>query len=107
EHPFRLVLEEGDIGDNLRAQPTLGRGSRDISIGPAPLIATEGSQMLILGLARANRSSDSGILSLGHDHGLSDVVISVVVLRPEDGNTCGTWVVQTPSPCAMVARRCT
>jgi hypothetical protein len=42
---------------------------------------TEGSQMLILSLAGTNRSGDSGILSLGHDHGLSDVVISVVVLR--------------------------
>jgi hypothetical protein len=37
--------------------------------------------MLILGLAGANRSSDSGILSLGHDHGLSDEGISDVVLR--------------------------
>ena len=61
--------------------PTLGRGPRDISIGPAPLIVTEGSQMLILGLAGADRSGDSGILSLGHDDGLSDGVISDVVLR--------------------------
>ena len=41
--------------------------------------------MLILGLAGANWSGNSGILSLGHDDALSDVVISVVVLR-----TCGT-----------------
>jgi len=33
-----------------------------------------------LGLAGADWSGNSGILSLGHDHGLSDVVISVVVL---------------------------
>ena len=39
--------------------------------------------MLILGLAGADRSSNSGILSLGHDRALSDVVISVVVLRPD------------------------
>jgi hypothetical protein len=35
--------------------------------------------MFILGLAGADRSGNSGILSLGHDDGLSDVVISVVV----------------------------
>jgi hypothetical protein len=42
---------------------------------------TKGSQMLILCLAGADRSANSGILSLGHDDdALSDVVISVVVL---------------------------
>ena len=85
KHPFRLVLEPGDIGDDLRGQATLRRGSGNITIRPAPLIVTEGSQMLILGLAGTDRSGDSGILSLGHDHGLSDVVISVVVLRPDGG----------------------
>ena len=90
EHPFRLVLEPGDVGDDLRGQATLRRGSGNITIRPAPLIVTERSQMLILRLAGTDRSGDSGILSLGHDHGLSDVVISVVVLRPDGRDTCGT-----------------
>ena len=81
KHPFRLVLEPGDIGDYLRGQATLRRCSGNIAIGPAPLIVTEGSQMLILGLAGTDRSGDSGILNLGHDDGLSDGVISDVVLR--------------------------
>jgi hypothetical protein len=90
KHPFRLVLQPGDIRDDIGGQPPLGRGASNIGIGPAPLIATQGSQMLVLSLAGADRSGNSGILSLGHDHGLSDVVISVVVWRPDDEDTCGT-----------------
>ena len=67
EHPLRLALQPGDVGDDLRGQATLRRRAGNIGIGPAPLVATEGGQMLILGLAGADRSSDSGILGLGHD----------------------------------------
>jgi hypothetical protein len=45
---------------------------------------------LILRLTGTDRSGNGGILSLGHDHGLSDVVISVIVLRPDSADTCGT-----------------
>ncbi|GAA2784446.1 hypothetical protein GCM10020219_064960 [Nonomuraea dietziae] len=49
EHPLRLVLERGDVADDLLGQATLGRGARGVRVGPAELVIPEAFQLRAVG----------------------------------------------------------
>src|SRR5207302_10238160 len=86
EHPLRLVLEPGDLAHLRLGQPTRRCGTRLVGVGPAELVTTETFE----------------VWTVGGRHDLS-------VLPGVDADTgvSGMCVVQTPSPCAIVASRCT
>ena len=95
EHPLRLVLQPGDVGHDLGRETTLRRRTGHVGVRPAPLVAAQGGKVLVLGLPGADWPCGRRVLGLSHVEDCLSVVVR------------GTWVVQTPSPWAMVASRWT
>ena len=90
EHPVGLALLGRDVADDGLGQAALGAGAGDVGVGPAEAVAAERVDLLVLGECGALGGG-------GHIWFLPD--------RAGRGCGTGTCVVQTPSPCAMVARR--
>src|SRR5699024_6323292 len=101
QHPLRLVLQRGDVADDGLVEAAFGSGTGDVRVRPTPLVATERVEVLLLG----------GNLRLSAGHGQPSCwVWGAVVWIWWSGSSsrgCGTCVVHTPSPWAIVARRCT
>ena len=97
QHPLRLVLQRGDVADHVLVQAALGRSSGGVGIAPAVLVAAQCRQVLVLGLAETR----GGRGCRGHD------CEPFLLADSADTTGCGTWVVHTPSPWAMVASRWT
>ena len=89
EHPLRLGLLRRDVADDLLGQPALGGGAGDVGVGPAELVAGQLLDLLVLGQGHARVLSERS---------------RVCWMCP---GVPGMWVVQTPSPWAMVASRWT
>src|SRR5690606_26053057 len=49
QHPLRLVLQPGDVADDLLGQATPGRCAGDIGVGPAELVVPEAFQLRAVG----------------------------------------------------------
>ena len=91
EHPLRLALLRGDVADDLLAQAALGGRAGDVGVGPAEVVAADA---LELGVA---------LVDGGHEVTCSFVFGG----RGRAAVVPGMQVVQTPSPWAIVASRCT
>src|SRR5262249_3039829 len=90
EHPLGLVLLGRDVADHVLVQAPARAGTGRVEVGPAVLVIAQNGELLGRGGAR---------LLLGHPCPLSDRGFTET--RP------GMWVVQPPSPLAIVASRCT
>src|ERR1700733_375783 len=85
EHPLGLVLTGGDVADHLFGQPALSGRAGHVGVGPAELVRAQPFELVIRGGRHMLEPS-----------GLVGVVARDVQV---------TWVVQIPSPCAIVASR--
>ena len=100
QHPLRLVLEHRDIAHDVIGEATLGKRTGDVGVGPAELVAAQLVEFLGATVGPAGPLGDSGPLG-GSGHSKLPSVVE------RDSSVCGMWVVQTPSPCAIVASRWT
>ena len=60
EHPLRLALQRRDVGDDLGGQTALRGRAGDVGVRPAPLVAPQRVQVLVLGLAGADEAGRRG-----------------------------------------------
>src|SRR5690606_955412 len=89
-HPLRLVLLRRDVLDDVLVETTLGSSAGLVGVGPAVLVL---AQAFELGVGSLRGESHAGFLP--------------DVLAGAWWEILGMYVVQTPSPWAMVASRCT
>ena len=93
EHPLGLVLLARDVADDLFGQAAAGGRARHVRVSPAELVSVKALKLGVCGCGHTEIASD-----LRCGYGLVRVVRSVGAVM---------CVVQIPSPCAMVASRCT
>ena len=81
EHPLRLVLQGGDVGDHVGGQAASCGGAGGVGVGPAEVVAAERRERLLLGERgcrfRSGRHSDClplGIVVPGRSAGTVVVV---------------------------------
>ena len=101
--------------DDVLVEAAARGGAGGVGVGPAVLVAAELVDLLVLGQRRAGHrcAGHAGVLSRSFVAVLVRASCGVLVpvqgvrggLSPDAGP--GMCVVQTPSPWAMVARRCT
>src|SRR5205085_6623186 len=92
-HPFRLVLLGRDVPHDLLGQAAAGGFAGRVGVGPAELVSIQTLELGVRG--RRHAPVPPGLL------------VVVVVVRMWTSAGAVTCVVQIPSPCAIVARRCT
>ena len=117
-----LVLQAGDVGDDIGGEAPARRGARDVRVGPAEVVPAECRERLLLGergavraLLRSGRHADclpvvpprwAGVV-VRDPTGPREWRIGATVPSGRSGASSGTCVVHAASPRAMVARRCT
>src|SRR5262252_1934667 len=92
EHPLGLVLARRDVAYHLFGQSATGGRAGHVGVGPAELIRAQLFELVIRGGRHVCEPSGLSVVSLR--------------FRSRAGVQV-TWVVQIPSPCAIVASRCT
>src|ERR1700729_1096869 len=101
EHPLRLVLPRRNVPDHLFGQAAACGCSGHVRVGPAELVRAEPFKLLLRG--GCHMTSPLGFFS-----GVYSLVTGTSTARRAAAfPTPVTCVVQMPSPCAIVASRCT
>src|SRR5260364_61955 len=105
EHPLWLMFHSRYATHDILGQSAPGSRGVSVRVVPAIFVATQGSQVFVLTSAGAREAC--GSVNLGHEwsfrmDGLLDGSASA---RRVISTSTGTWVVHTPSPCAIVANR--
>src|SRR6185369_8474757 len=99
EHPCGLVLLGRDVADDLLGQATARGLAGRVRVGPAELVTIKPLKLGVCGRRHAETPPDSVVLVV--------VAVEVVVVRGWTRDWAVTCVVHIPSPCAIVASRCT
>src|SRR5262249_61019583 len=100
--PLRLVLLRRDVPHDVLGQAAARAGACDVRVGPAELVPVKTFEFWAGGSGHADRPPTSvAVLSV------VAVCAGAVRVAPSRSDGAVTWVVQTPSPRAIVARRCT
>ncbi len=93
QHPFRLVLPGRDVPHDLLGQAAARARAGRVGVGPAELVSIQALEF--------------GVRGRGHIPEPPGLLVVVVIVRVWTSAGAVTCVVQIPSPCAIVARRCT
>src|SRR5690606_9020591 len=101
-HPLGLVLLGRDVADDLLVEAAARRGAGHVGVGPAVLVGAEPFELGVRGRRHYADPPGRDVLSWRCGSVSRWVRASAVREPMSRGLTC---VVQTPSPCAMVARR--
>ena len=99
QHPLRLVLQRRDVPDDLLGQAPARGLARHVRVGPAELVTLQPLKLGVRDCRHAEMPPDSVVVV--------SAAVLIVVVRMGTSDGAVTCVVHIPSPCAIVARRCT
>src|SRR5699024_465785 len=113
EHPLRLILLRGDVAYDFLGESALCGCARDVGVGPAEVVPAQAGELrvgFLYRVALVGRCRHWGVLpKLFEPDGSGTDTPPAVTVSAAVGFLLwsGTFVVHTPSPCAIVASRWT